>query len=620
MIEVDVVLVDGTDQQEFVESYSQNSSVDVVNLLALIPNVIILNVEESYLDTLREDIRVESAHETEEPVEVSLPPIVTQTGSVVAERSLTSLDNTGPGANYMPMQLYVDTDVMPESDVKIGNDPDDDANLLENVTYSSRFFGKHVDIVTLEAGTPDNLYDSHHTGPHPDFADPDTGISRYTPVDWPNSLQGQTNNVATRNQTFFSSHSIGVLSAAAGTHCGFAKKANIFAAYTASNATARVADIVEWHNQKEINPETGLKNPTIMIAEYQYSHQKRRYAPLNSIESFTHKGVTTNRPEGGWGNDLTPFVNANLIPFKVQNPQTNQWVWTIPWGRGNIDTGPNTALKTALETAWDAGITCINAAGNGGEVYVKRDDPEYTGTSFVIGHNEVYFRSNIDSSWRITNFSVFAGGTGGTTIYPFQSYGPHGCLKDKSIDVAAGQNSQTYPILDGYSSRGPGIDIVGLGSDSYSSVPGSTTTRTFSDGDWGYFGGTSCATPTVVGKLACEMEKYYHFTGKWPTNNQSKEILINQGKDKVFGVDPFDWANTPAASGTYYRPTEMEDTTAVNTVDDNYSINGTIQLSNLAGTTTKRAFFNAKGFDRVLSQGRRPQEGAVYPRPKIRRS
>ena len=616
MIEVDVVLVDGTDQQEFVESYSQNSSVDVVNLLALIPNVIILNVEESYLGTLREDIRVESAHETEEPVEVSLPPIVTQTGSVVAERSLASLDNTGPGANYMPMQLYVDTDVMPESDVKIGNDPDDDANLLENVTYSSRFFGKHVDIVTLEAGTPDNLYDSHHTGPHPDFADPDTGVSRYTPVDWPNSLQGQTNNVATRNQTFFSSHSIGVLSAAAGTHCGFAKKANIFAAYTAGNATARVADIVEWHNQKEINPETGLKNPTIMIAEYQYSHQKRRYAPLNSIESFTHKGVTTNRPEGGWGNDLTPFVNANLIPFKVQSPQTNQWMWTIPWGIGNIGTGPNAALKTALETAWDAGITCINAAGNGGEVYVKRDDPEYTGTSFVIGHNQVYFRSNINSSWLITTFSLFAGGTGGTTIYPFQSYGPHGCLKDKSIDVAAGQNSQTYPILDGYSSRGPGIDIVGLGGDSYTSQPETT----FSDGDWGYFGGTSCATPTVVGKLACEMEKYYHFTGKWPTNNQSKEILINQGKDKVVGVDPFDWANTPAASGTYYRPTEMEDTTAVNTVDQNYSINGTIQLSNLAGTTTKRAFFNAKGFDRVLSQGRRPQEGAVYPRPKIRRS
>jgi hypothetical protein len=615
MIEVDVVLVDGTDQQEFVESYAQNSSVDVVNLLAPIPNVITLSVEETFLDTLKQDDRVESTHEAEEPIEVSLPPIVTQTGSVVVERLLSTL-NSGPGANYMPLQLYVDTDVMPESDIKLGNDPADDENLLANVTYSSRFFGKHVDIVALEAGSPDNSYDSHHTGPHPDFADPDTGLSRYTPVDWPNSLPGQTNNAATRGQTFFSNHTIGVLSAAAGTYCGFAKKANLFAAYTIGNATARISDIIEWHNQKQINPETGLKNPTIMLAEYQYAYQKRRYAPLDSIESFTHKGVTTNRPAGGWGDDLTPFVNANLIPFKVQSPQTNQWMWTIPWGQGNISPGPNAALKLALESAWDAGITCVNAAGNGGEVYVKRDDPEYTGTSFVIGQNQVYFRSNVNASWLITDFSTFAGGTGGTTIYPFQSYGPHGCLKDKSIDVAAGQNSETYPILDGYSTRGPGIDIVGLGGDTYTSEPDTT----FTDGGWGYFGGTSCATPTVAGKLACEMEKYYHFTGRWPTNNQAKEILINQGKDKVITADPFDWANTPHADGSNYRPTEMEDDSPVNSVDQGYSLNGNIQLSNLAGTTTKRAFFNAKGFDRVSSQGRRPQEGGVYPRPKIRRS
>ena len=52
-----------------------------------------------------------------------------------------------------------------------------------------------------------------------------------------------------------------------------------------------------------------------------------------------------------------------------------------------------------------------------------------------------------------------------TTYYPFKSYGPHGV--ESNIDVAAGYNSEDYPGLDGYTNRGPGIDIIGLGADTY---------------------------------------------------------------------------------------------------------------------------------------------------------
>ena len=80
---------------------------------------------------------------------------------------------------------------------------------------------------------------------------------------------------------------------------------------------------------------------------------------------------------------------------------------------------------------------------------------------------------------------------------------------DNNIDVAAGYNSEEYPGLDGYSTRGPGIDIVGLGANTWSSYPTTTYGGTYK---WGMFSGTSCATPTVVGKAACIMEEYSGIT------------------------------------------------------------------------------------------------------------
>ena len=42
-----------------------------------------------------------------------------------------------------------------------------------------------------------------------------------------------------------------------------------------------------------------------------------------------------------------------------------------------------------------------------------------------------------------------------------------------NIDVAAGYNSEDYPGLDGYTNRGPGIDIVGLGANTYTAYQSS---------------------------------------------------------------------------------------------------------------------------------------------------
>ena len=65
------------------------------------------------------------------------------------------------------------------------------------------------------------------------------------------------------------------------------------------------------------------------------------------------------------------------------------------------------------------------------------------------------------------------------------------------------------------------------------------------------FSGTSCATPTVVGKAACIMEEYFWYNGTWPTPDQTKEILLAKAKNKCRGISSggsgFSWSNVPSA-------------------------------------------------------------------------
>ena len=44
------------------------------------------------------------------------------------------------------------------------------------------------------------------------------------------------------------------------------------------------------------------------------------------------------------------------------------------------------------------------------------------------------------------------------------------------------------------------------------------------------FGGTSCAVPTVGGKLACWMEKHYTLNGVYPSPDQVKSCFDIRGK------------------------------------------------------------------------------------------
>ena len=519
----------------------------------------------------------------------------------------------------------------------------DTSNKYSNTTYKSQWTGKHVDIVTMEVGGG-YLSNTHHVG-HPDYDSlTSPGTTRFIPQDWP-GLSDTANNQISDGSEILTSHGQGVLSAAGGTICGFAKHANLY--QMSSDGADSFADMYDslltWHNAKSVNPTTGEKNPTIAIGEVQWGTWWRNAWKVSEIEAIEWQDNSGNwtdavtRPAGGWGqagSDLTPFLDRGMIPRQLKDPDTNEWVWVI----GVPSTSEYAALNTAMSAALAGGIHCINGASNQGQTFVKNQDPKYTRERLRCPNNATHYNlSATGDPWRL---AIVKGTTYTAWPEPWHNYGTHG--HTNGIDVAAGRNSEEWSVLDSYSCRGPGIDITGMGANTYTSNP----SWTFADGaaiKWGMFSGTSCAAPTVVGKAACLIEKYFTYNNVYPTPVQLKEILCQNNyhyghrsddsyaKKYIMKSDStlrsiagqtgggIDWTSVPAASSSSFATHAMGTQNLCQLEVDDY-VNGGIVALELAGTPRQKANLNVKGFDRHQTRGVRPLTGATYPRPRIPRT
>ena len=97
-----------------------------------------------------------------------------------------------------------------------------------------------------------------------------------SPRDW-YGCEGTDNNQVT-DGSMFSNHAIGVLSAAGGVNCGFAKKAKLYSTFLGKDGSGDTLTeiceaIVHFHNNKSVNGTTGLKDPTVVIGESSFIRQ-----------------------------------------------------------------------------------------------------------------------------------------------------------------------------------------------------------------------------------------------------------------------------------------------------------------------------------------------------------
>jgi hypothetical protein len=617
---LDTLLTDGTNKQEFVDSFNSETEAELKNILKKIPNMIVMKVEEDFIDNFRSHSSVISANEPIETFEASTPP----TAISMTKRFTSSTSHVdSPGENNSGVQFIYDSNQIYEGS-SVGRQDTKFATSSSH-TYKSRWTGKNVDIVTFETlGAAANL-PSRNVGvhdSHPDFDDlENSGTSRVIPMNW-TDLDSPANNQVTPNNVF-SNHGMKVLSVAAGTICGFAKKANLRAVYVGNpdDIIEGFNAIIDYHDNKPNNSDTGVPDPTIMIVEFQILMDRRLAIPIDYVSRINKSdGTTVNRSGSSWGSDFSEFVNEGIIPFQVEDPRDRNYYWCVVLPAANTDGQFVFAgVRTALTAAVNAGIVVMCAAGNNGGVYEKYN--KRTDTSIEIDASTPYDVILLNGPSFNSENSV----SSVTTWYPLWACGPHG--HENCIDVGAGFISEDYPGIDSYSNRGPGCDIFGLGTGTWCSAPPGGGYLIGSH-HWNIFSGTSGATPTVVGKAACLMEEYFWYNGSWPTPAQVKTILLSKASNKLRGFKSFtgsyDWTNVPAAgsSSSNFGNTIMPNTPYRNILKIGLRTPNQvgINFTELARSPQLRAYFDPQDQDdhpfnhRIKHNGKRRNSGSMYPR------
>lgn len=344
--------------------------------------------------------------------------------------------------------------------------------------------GKNVDVV---------IVDGHLNPSHPEFAvnSDGTGGSRviqynwfqdraavdpsetrttyqYTPYDDPTyPIDSNGNGIPDRTEE--NDHGAHVAGTVAGNTQGWARDANIYnISPYGSNPTYTdffIDYIRYWHKNKPINPDTGIRNPTITNHSYGVAYS----VDITTIQNVRYRGVTYTGP----------FTSAQLQSYGIYNS-------------GGFATYPlrSTAYETDFIDATNDGIIVIAAAGN-----------EYT----MISNYSTVIADDYNNR--------FFDGT-------YVHYYNRGTISAATGIICVGAVGSTVNETKAtFSNCGPRVDLYAPGRYIMSSINSNTGVFVEDSRTPGYYqtkkGGTSMASPQVTGVIACLAEI-------WPTMKQSQ--------------------------------------------------------------------------------------------------
>lgn len=218
----------------------------------------------------------------------------------------------------------------------------------------------------------------------------------------------------------------------------------------------------------------------------------------------------------------TGFVN--FYPINGERNIKGMW-WVHHNGDFNKEDEQITSILSDIETTVDSGIHVTCAMGNGCHT---RAPWKSSGTQQIDYDN--YYKvydddvSSYDFSNNQTSFR-FQGNPGTGRFYYNRPIGPEGV--EKAINVSA-LNTFSKDQLESYSNKGPATSVCSPGKGQFSSYDSNWGND---DGwGWGPFSGTSAATPTAAGILACLLE--YNMATTTSTNllwtpAQAKQALCS---------------------------------------------------------------------------------------------
>ncbi len=479
----------------------------------------------------------------------------------------------------------------------------------------------------------------------------------------------------------YGDHIVSATNLIAGKDTSWAKDSSIRLATIRDGISVIYNRVLDWHLNKPLNSE-GFRSATVTTGGWQYIDPTLyRVVPVEDVTAIYANNIgaaAINRPAGGWGNDLSAFEQALMVPF-----YTNYNEWVVPI--------PSMSSLSSFDNAMSAynaqnGIYCFQSAGNSGRVLLNKSDPRFN--AYVAVNTSGYVQrialgsSKIDSWHSRSTYTIFADDPTGTNLrrtqgnashfstitvsydpdqgeipvhemndtefntflatqtppswQPINLYTPEAIMfpnrnyevgADHAIIVGACQQSNTYSKSDGYSNRGPALDIWSFGAGSWTSGPSGQQYGGTGD-KYKYFSGTSAAAPNAAGIGIIHLESFYAERSVFPSIPKLKELLQETGdivEDKV--TVPWSDVSTINAASITLPTTESLSSGKLYHLRPGLSLNGSRRMSGLHGSPNKRAALPFKirlGTGKrvvsssTLNHGVRTSSGQTYPRRKIR--
>ena len=358
--------------------------------------------------------------------------------------------------------------------------------------------GRHVDVVIVDDPVS---WDSQEW-----FSPSAPGNSRFVQYQWFNELNTAVSSIDDDGQTLPTGtityldnastpqyHGIHVTGTAAGQYYGWATEANIYnIATTDSWASGQqlgsllIFDYLRaFHLNKAINPETGIKNPTISNHSYGGIH----YMPSKGTDG---EGNTIYRLDFA---DLLA-VNFRGVLYDPTSPGSSGWTEAgveADFGvRFGVETYPawSAAVAADVQDAIDDGVVVIGAAGNDNLLMAEVGDQDYDNYLVILRNGDNFFFYYNRGAWPNTPDS--------------------GSINVGSLSDTADFRRSTYSMF------GPSVDVYAPGDQilsAFGNTGGFADTKYGGGGNYYYpIQGTSMASPQVCGVIACLATAKERFT------------------------------------------------------------------------------------------------------------
>jgi subtilisin family serine protease len=358
-------------------------------------------------------------------------------------------------------------------------------------TYTYTADGTNVDVLIMDAGIQAN---------HPEFTYLGNNTSRVNLYQWTANVNPATYYTDTDG------HGTHVAGITAGKTYGWAKNANIyFVSYEGIDFTGQTFNaianiIIGWHNNKSVNSETGVKNPTVINMSFGYLLYLGSAPPGGTpydVGNVVWRGTTYINSTYGLGNPYGLIFGQDSVPF---------------W---------NQTYNQAVNLMIDAGIVVCKSAGNdsqkidvpGGPDWDNLVQLKYTANSQVAG--TVYYQrgGSPTSSTSTERGNCIVTGALDSTVWT------------SSLDKKAD-----------YSMAGPGVDVFAAGSNIMSAC-----SNVNNKGGQAYYwntafkqvniGGTSMSSPQIAGQAALYLQvnptANASSVRSWVQNNSTSTMIGN---------------------------------------------------------------------------------------------